>query len=263
MTIADRETSQYMTFAQNLRHLMQGKYTVSELSRKLGLHRNQLQRYVDGESAPKPRILKRICRLFDVDARILTEDLNTLEPNLTGDVPAFLYRAIVPAPHTLMPDGTYETWQDLTGEQAHFVKGALTVYSRAGMRYLKAQRWALNDTATPGAVRSDGHEIHEGLVLAQNGGVCLLSRHRESGLLSFTALTVHEFATTTLFAGQRNSMQSVLTKITAERSSTVLRRVAADDHGTTPMGPEIIASADAPDPIRWLMRSQSEMEHFA
>lgn len=63
-------------FGQNLRALCRRHSSQANVAQKLGIGRVQFQRYLNGESFPKPNLLKIICDFFDVDARILTEPLD-------------------------------------------------------------------------------------------------------------------------------------------------------------------------------------------
>lgn len=65
-------------FGTNLRHLAQNYPSISELSRQLGINRTQFNRYMSGESFPRPDVLDRICNFFDVDARILLEPVEAI-----------------------------------------------------------------------------------------------------------------------------------------------------------------------------------------
>lgn len=62
-------------FGQNLRFLTSTRGTQAKVSTDLGIGRIQFQRYLRGESFPKPHILKKICDYFGVDARILIDPL--------------------------------------------------------------------------------------------------------------------------------------------------------------------------------------------
>ncbi len=62
-------------FGQNLRALAIERGTLAHACNDLGLSKIQFQRYLRGESFPKPHILQQICAYFDVDARIMTERL--------------------------------------------------------------------------------------------------------------------------------------------------------------------------------------------
>ncbi|WP_342781989.1 helix-turn-helix transcriptional regulator [Ruegeria faecimaris] len=66
-------------FGANLRTLAGQYNSVSELCRQLGVNRTQFNRYLGGESFPRPDVLDRICRFFDVDARILLHPLDQID----------------------------------------------------------------------------------------------------------------------------------------------------------------------------------------
>ena len=55
----------------NLRQLSNQAASISALCRELGINRTQYNRYLAGESFPRPDVLHRICSYFEVDARIL------------------------------------------------------------------------------------------------------------------------------------------------------------------------------------------------
>lgn len=63
-------------FGANLRLLCDRRGAQSGTARALGMSRAQFQRFLRGESFPKPDQLKIICDRFAVDARILTEPLD-------------------------------------------------------------------------------------------------------------------------------------------------------------------------------------------
>jgi len=54
----------------NLRRLTTG-LNIAQVTRDLGIHRSQFDRYLHGETFPGPELLARICRHFKVDANIL------------------------------------------------------------------------------------------------------------------------------------------------------------------------------------------------
>ena len=65
-------------FGSNLRLLSRAYPSISELSRQLGINRTQFNRYLAGESFPRPDVLARICDFFDVDARVLLEPVDQI-----------------------------------------------------------------------------------------------------------------------------------------------------------------------------------------
>ena len=58
----------------NLRILTQD-LVVSRICRHAKIHRTQFNRFLSGESFPRPDVLDRICRFFEVDANILLRPL--------------------------------------------------------------------------------------------------------------------------------------------------------------------------------------------
>ena len=65
-------------FGENLRRLSRRYPSISELSRQLGINRTQYNRYLSGESFPRPDVLDKICRFFEVDARILLDPVDEI-----------------------------------------------------------------------------------------------------------------------------------------------------------------------------------------
>ena len=63
----------------NLRQLSGKAESISALCRDLGINRTQYNRYLAGESFPRPDVLDRICNFFEVDARILLAPVETLD----------------------------------------------------------------------------------------------------------------------------------------------------------------------------------------
>ncbi|MGO4909171.1 helix-turn-helix domain-containing protein [Pseudorhodobacter sp. W20_MBD10_FR17] len=63
-------------FGQNLRLLAKKRGTFAGVAQDLDISKIQFQRYMRGDSFPKPHTLKLICTYFNVDARILTEPLS-------------------------------------------------------------------------------------------------------------------------------------------------------------------------------------------
>ncbi len=109
-------------FGQNLRMLALERGTFAGAAKDLDISKIQFQRYMRGESFPKPQALQQICTYFNVDARILTEPLtpellHAMRSGMAADVisnPA-MHAAISYACPTqdyfrdssVMPDGFY------------------------------------------------------------------------------------------------------------------------------------------------------------
>ncbi len=65
-------------FGENLRLLSKDQPSITVLASKLGINRTQFNRYLSGQSFPRPDILARICAYFDLDARVMLEPLDQI-----------------------------------------------------------------------------------------------------------------------------------------------------------------------------------------
>ena len=97
-------------FGSNLRELATQYPSISELARQLGINRTQFNRYLAGESFPRPDVLARICDFFEVDARVLLEPVSTLGTSgslLAGPIlQEFLGSSETPS-DAIFPNGFY------------------------------------------------------------------------------------------------------------------------------------------------------------
>jgi DNA-binding phage protein len=68
-------------FGPNLATLIDRDFggNVAEAARALGVHRTQMNRFLDSASWPKPDVLSRVCKQFKVDARVLLEPLEEID----------------------------------------------------------------------------------------------------------------------------------------------------------------------------------------
>ena len=80
-------------FGANLRLLANQYPSVAALCRDLDINRTQFNRYLAGDSFPRPDVLHRICTFFNVDARILLEPCGNIEETRKG----FLFHPVVDA----------------------------------------------------------------------------------------------------------------------------------------------------------------------
>lgn len=94
-------------FGENLRLLCSRKKSIAQVARDLGINKVQFNRYLNGESYPKPYVLQSICSYFDVNARIMLEPLSEIEardPALCLATLSHTLRALDP---TDLPAGFY------------------------------------------------------------------------------------------------------------------------------------------------------------
>lgn len=107
-------------FGANLRRLASRYPSVSELCRQLGINRTQFNRYLAGESFPRPDVLDRICRFFNVDARILLKPLDEISTPRGYSAGAALAQFLGSGPTALteaeFPNGFYHAVETAQSE---------------------------------------------------------------------------------------------------------------------------------------------------
>ncbi|MBM1814570.1 helix-turn-helix domain-containing protein [Pseudosulfitobacter pseudonitzschiae] len=175
----------------NLRHLAQNFPSISALSRQLGVNRTQFNRYLAGESFPRPDVLARICTFFDVDARILlspvaeigTDDRNLSDPYLQD----FLNDAAVNVPETLFPSGFYRFSRRSFIDQNKFIVGLVHVVRKNGSTFIRGfePREAFTDQGLPQDSRT---REYRGLVIRQDDGIAAMVARRGAVTCSFNHL---------------------------------------------------------------------------
>lgn len=98
-------------FGANLRTLAQAYPSISELSRQLRINRTQFNRYLSGESFPRPDVLARICEFFEVDARVLLEPVGEFGkdsgPTSSTYLRDYLGASVQDVPQEELPNGLY------------------------------------------------------------------------------------------------------------------------------------------------------------
>lgn len=178
------------TFAKNLWMLLdlQGK-TKADLCNHAGISRTQLNRFLSGSSYPKPAILVKICALFDVDARILT---NLIVPCSTAastlarhyeEIWEFLldFGAFSPdqSPSKYIPpdqndveDGLYRYWVPDAIDLGIYYNGIARISTNAGVRLLES-RELLSDWGDMPKPR-DRSPRNRGVCYKQVNGFCTL-----------------------------------------------------------------------------------------
>jgi transcriptional regulator with XRE-family HTH domain len=123
-------------FGANLRSLAADYPSISSLSRELGINRTQFNRYLSGESFPRPDVLARICDFFSVDARVLLEPVDQLAPDSGPMNSPFLRDFMGPAIQTVkeesLPNGFYQFTRRSFVNEEKFVRG-LVLIKRDGL----------------------------------------------------------------------------------------------------------------------------------
>lgn len=178
-------------FGSNLRSLAKGYTSISELSRQLGINRTQFNRYLSGESFPRPDVLARICFFFKVDARVLLESVNHMQsvpdPISSGFLADFLGAGTRNLSEDKFPSGFYRFSRRSFLEGNKFVIGLVFVKRENSNTFIRGYeaKAAMKDQGLP--INHQSREFR-GLVLQQEEGVAALISRRNSMTSSFNYL---------------------------------------------------------------------------
>ncbi|MDA7966971.1 helix-turn-helix transcriptional regulator [Ruegeria sp.] len=161
-------------FGANLRRLSDSYPTVSALCRELGINRTQFNRYLSGESFPRPEVLDRICRFFQVDARILLVPLDQIEPALGHPATTVLDGFLAPNHEQTLPPGFYHA-EEAHPEDPQITRHRLLLLRRVGHTTLLRSfeprtllpHCSTQDREVQGFVSSNGSQIYA--LLARRG----------------------------------------------------------------------------------------------
>ena len=179
-------------FGANLRVLCKDAASISALCRNLGINRTQFNRYLAGESFPRPDVLHRICGHFGVDARILLEPVGSLKSHQDlfdhPEVADFLGAGPRHIPQEIFPSGIYRFSRPGFLEPQSYVVGLVLVYRDGAQTFVRGYepRSAMRKQglSTAGPARE-----FRGVVLPQEGGVAALIARRGSLTFSFNYLS--------------------------------------------------------------------------
>lgn len=178
-------------FGANLRTLAQAYPSISELSRQLGINRTQFNRYLAGESFPRPDVLARICDFFDVDARVLLEpvaDIDARTDVLSGDaLGEFLGAGTYDIPEAAFPSGYYRFSRRSFLDPEQFVVGLVRVRRSNGAALIKGLEARAAMLAQGLPPTRDAREFR-GVVMQQEEGILALVSRKGGRTASFNFL---------------------------------------------------------------------------
>lgn len=178
-------------FGANLRQLSSSYPSISDLSRRLGINRTQFNRYLSGESFPRPDVLARICAFFDVDARVLLEPVDQIngrsDPLSNSFLDGFIRLATRDIPNKLFPSGFYRFSRRSFTQSDRYVLG--TVHARRIGAHTFIRGYEPRRTARVQDVPAHPRAREfRGLVLKQDDGVLIVVSRRNAVTFSFNSL---------------------------------------------------------------------------
>ncbi len=225
-------------FGANLRQLAQSFPSISELSRQLGINRTQFNRYLAGESFPRPDVLARICDFFQVDARVLLEpvaNITSSESLLNGpELENFLGEGTTPR-EDLFPTGFYQFTRRSFLAPESYVLGLVRVWrNAAGNCFVRGfeAREAMGQQGLP--VTSALREFR-GMIMGLENGVGAIITRRHAMTSSFNFLSpVPSF--------ENNFWSGYVTRTVPESMETDRVTRMVYEHLGTGLGPALAAA---------------------
>ncbi|OSQ52110.1 helix-turn-helix domain-containing protein [Marivita geojedonensis] len=180
------------TLGANLRELVKSTESVSALCRDLGINRTQFNRYLSGESFPRPDVLFRICQYFNVDARIILEPLSDMDSGARSllnhpEISEFLSGGVGELTESLFPSGFYQFARRSFLDETQFIQGLVYVYRKDDATFLRgfeAKQAIIQQGLPPNAKTRE----FRGILLAQEGGIAGLVSRRGALTTSFNFL---------------------------------------------------------------------------
>ncbi len=179
-------------FGTNLRKLATEFASISDLARQLGINRTQFNRYLSGESFPRPDVLARICSFFDVDARVLLQPVEEIgskqDPISNPFIRDYLGSGAHDVPENLFPSGFYRFSRRSFVKDDHYFVGLAHVHRDGNNTYLRGfePKAALKMQYLP---LHNGAREYRGIVIQQEDGVAIVASRKHSRTGSFNYLS--------------------------------------------------------------------------
>lgn len=176
-------------FGANLRKLSKSHDSIAGLCRELQINRTQFNRYLSGESFPRPDILHRIATFFGCDARILLEPVDEIDhasqdllhhPVLND----FFGQQITNVSPSMFPDGFYRFSRPSFVEPSQYIQALVMVWRVDGFCFVRGleAKAAFKQQGLPWNVKS---REYRGTVMMQEEGITMLSSRRNATTCSF------------------------------------------------------------------------------
>ncbi|MDA7424186.1 helix-turn-helix domain-containing protein [Thalassococcus lentus] len=176
----------------NLRQLSQQAVSISALCRELGINRTQYNRYLAGESFPRPDVLHRICSYFRVDARILLEPVQEISNSAGGllnhpAVADFVGTKARSLAEDDFPNGFYRFARRSFADESRFVQGVVYVFRKDEQVFLRGFE-AKEAVRSQGLPTDPATREFRGAVMPQEDGIAVLVSRRGAVTASFNYL---------------------------------------------------------------------------
>lgn len=178
-------------FSSNLKELSKAYPSISELTRQIGINRTQFNRYLSGESFPRPDILAKMCMFFNVDARVLLEPVEQIEnqPISTSDtfLTGFFRSGVPPLAEETFPSGFYKFSRRSFIEPEQFIVGLVYVKRQGSNTYIRGYETKAAMKAQSLPLTSKAREFR-GSILQQEDGIVAHVSRRNTLTTSFNYL---------------------------------------------------------------------------
>ncbi|WP_372834071.1 helix-turn-helix domain-containing protein [Puniceibacterium confluentis] len=218
----------------NLRLLTKDAVSISSLCRDLGINRTQFNRYLAGESFPRPDVLHRICRFFQVDARILLEPVDEID-SIRRDllhhpaVAEFVGGSAISLSEDLFPSGFYRFTRRSFMDDEKFVQGLVYVTREDGFAFIRG--FEAKEAMRAQGLRTDPHTREfRGFLLPQEGGIAALVSRRNSLTTSFNYLARIPSFQNNYWVGY--AARTVRESVTGRRVTRLVYEFLGKDRGT-------------------------------
>lgn len=180
-------------FGDNLRKLCKTTGSIAGLCRDLKINRTQFNRYLSGESFPRPDVLAKICTFFDIDARVLLQPVESLQAQemsglLAKELGAFLDISAARVSPDSLPSGFYRFSRKSFLDSDRYIQGLILVYRKGHFTFARGMeaKEAMRQQGLP--VDRHAREF-KGLFVQQEGGITSVMSRRGSLTVSFNYLS--------------------------------------------------------------------------
>lgn len=179
-------------FGANLRQLSAAYPSISDLSRKLGINRTQFNRYLSGESFPRPDVLSRICAFFNVDARVLLEPVDQIgngqDPIANPFLRDYVGAGAVNVPAEVFPSGFYRFSRRSFTRQDLFIVSVVAIRRQGENTYMRGyeSKSAMRVQNLPESAQA---REFRGIVMQQEDGIAIIVSRKNSMTCSYNYLS--------------------------------------------------------------------------